>query len=100
MQNNFRKWRAWGRGGSRSSVGYASGKRISNIVSYSITTVTALLLVGVIISLYKTRSNYVNLSLSRVFITIIATIVGVFTNAKRVEAFGDTAAGGNEQVLF
>ncbi|KAH6880395.1 hypothetical protein B0T10DRAFT_495357 [Thelonectria olida] len=83
-----------------SSVGYASGKKISNFISYVSTIIAALLLVGAILALYKSRSNDLKLGLIGLFTTIFAASVGLLTNAKRAEVFGATAAYAAVLVVF
>lgn len=73
-------------------MGYASGKKISIFISYLSAILAALLLVGAIIILYKTKSNDLKLGLLALFTTLFAASVGLLTNAKQAEVFGATAA--------
>ncbi|EHK50253.1 hypothetical protein TRIATDRAFT_280152 [Trichoderma atroviride IMI 206040] len=81
-------------------VGYASGKKISIFISYLSAILAALLLVGAIIILYRTKSNDVKLGLLALFTTLFAASVGLLTNAKQAEVFGATAAYAAVLVVF
>ncbi|KAH7001149.1 hypothetical protein EDB80DRAFT_721565 [Ilyonectria destructans] len=81
-------------------VGYASGKKISNFISYLSTILAALLLIGAILVLYNTQSNNLKLGLIGLFTTLFAGSVGLLTNAKRAEVFGATAAYAAVLVVF
>ncbi|KAK1241109.1 hypothetical protein MKX08_001083 [Trichoderma sp. CBMAI-0020] len=81
-------------------VGYASGKKISTFISYLSAILAALLLVGAIIILYKTKSNDLKLGLLALFTTMFAASVGLLTNAKQAEVFGATAAYAAVLVVF
>jgi hypothetical protein len=77
---------------TNSPIGYASGQAISSVISYLSTVLAALMLIGAILVLYKTRSDDLKLGLLALFTILFAASVGLLTNAKRAEVFGATAA--------
>ncbi|RFN47840.1 hypothetical protein FIE12Z_7915 [Fusarium flagelliforme] len=79
-------------GTAGSSVGYASGQKISAFISYFSTILAALLLIGAIVILYNTNSDNLKLGLIALFTILFSASVGLLTNAKRAEVFGATAA--------
>ncbi|CAG7561059.1 unnamed protein product [Fusarium equiseti] len=79
-------------GTTGTSVGYASGQKISAFISYSSTILAALLLTGAIVILYNTNSDNLKLGLIALFTILFSASVGLLTNAKRAEVFGATAA--------
>ncbi|KAM5344699.1 hypothetical protein ACJ41O_010561 [Fusarium nematophilum] len=81
-------------------VGYALGRKISGFISYLSTVLAALLLIGAILVLYKTKSDDLKLGLIALFTMIFATSVGLLTNARRAEVFGATAAYAAVLVVF
>ncbi|KAH7276031.1 hypothetical protein B0J15DRAFT_476441 [Fusarium solani] len=83
-----------------SSVGYASGKRISAFISYLSTLLAALLLIGAIVVLYNIKTDDLKLGLIALFTIIFAASVGLLTNARRAEVFGATAAYAAVLVVF
>ncbi|EEU38325.1 uncharacterized protein NECHADRAFT_91425 [Fusarium vanettenii 77-13-4] len=85
---------------SSSSVGYASGKRISAFISYLSTILAALLLIGAIVVLYNIKTDNLKLGLIALFTIIFAASVGLLTNARRAEVFGATAAYAAVLVVF
>jgi hypothetical protein len=73
-------------------VGYASGQKIANFISYLSTTLAGLLLFGAILVLYHTASDKLKLGLIGLFTFLFAASTGLMTNAKRSEVFASTAA--------
>ncbi|KAI9660683.1 MAG: hypothetical protein M1821_010035 [Bathelium mastoideum] len=73
-------------------VGYVSGRAITTFVAWLSTMIAAGLLIGAIVVLYKVRDAEWRLGLIALFTSIFAMSVGIFTNAKRTELFGATAA--------
>ncbi|KAB5572028.1 hypothetical protein GE09DRAFT_653750 [Coniochaeta sp. 2T2.1] len=83
-----------------SQVGFASGKKIQTFIAYLSAVSAALLLIGAILVLYKTRSDDVKLGLIALFTILFAASVGLLTNAKKAEVFGATAAYAAVLVVF
>ena len=73
-------------------VGYVSGRAITSFVAWLSTIIAAMLLIGAIVVLYKVQNTDWRLGLIAFFTSIFATSVGIFTNARRTELFGATAA--------
>ncbi|KAK3297131.1 uncharacterized protein B0H64DRAFT_391417 [Chaetomium fimeti] len=88
-------------GGSENPlVGYASGKKIANFISYLSTILAAMLLVGAILALYNIKSDNLKLGLIGLFTFLFAASTGLMTNAKRSEVFASTAAYAAVLVVF
>ncbi|KAI9695829.1 MAG: hypothetical protein M1820_008384 [Bogoriella megaspora] len=73
-------------------VGYVSGQAITTFIAWLSTFLAAVLLIGAIVVLYFVQEPNWRLGLIAVFTSLFAISVGIFTNARRTELFGATAA--------
>ena len=73
-------------------IAYTSNTAVTTFLTILSTLFSASLLFGAIIILYNVKSDKLKLGLIALFTIIFSTIVGIVTNAKRVELFATTAA--------